>query len=200
MRVSIAGLSFFLLSCGLSCNGALAADPGVIHADIDPARFGGWQGAYVGVSGGYGWLKDVDYAFTPPLPDKGKDWNFGAYGGYLAQFGNIVAGAEAEASRLGIDYEFLSFITVERSYALKARLGYAFDRFLVSGHAGGVYAETNFMGLKDWGWEAGAGIDYALTDNVTVGAQYSHYDFSNFDGTQIDARIDLLRARLGYRF
>ncbi len=195
MRVSIAGLSFFLISCG----GAFAADPAAIDAGINPARFG-WQGAYAGISGGYAWLKDVDRSFTPPLPDKGKDWNVGLYGGYLAEFGSFVAGAEFEANRLDIDYEFLSFITIESSYVLKARAGYAFDRFLVSGHAGGVYATTNFMGLKDWGWEAGVGIDYALTDNLVAGVQYSHYGFNNFDGTQIDAKIDLVSARLTYKF
>ncbi len=195
MRASVTGLCILLASCGK----VLAADPTVINADIDPARFS-WQGAYVGVTAGYGWLKDIDYGFTPPLPDKGRNWNIGAYGGYLAQFGNFVAGAEFEANRLDIDYEFLSFITVENAYVVKARAGYAFDRFLVTGHAGGVYATTNFMGLKDWGWEAGAGIDYALTDNVTVGAQYSHYGFNNFDGTEIDAKIDLVSARVGYKF
>jgi len=195
MRASITGLGILLVVCGK----AFAADPAVVNADVDPARFS-WQGAYIGAAGGYAWLKDVDNSFTPPLPDKGSNWNVGAYGGYLAQFGNFVAGAEVEANRLNIDYEFLNFITVERSYVVKARAGYAFDRFLVSGHAGAVYAETNFMGLKDWGWEAGAGIDYALTDNVTIGAQYSHYGFNNFDGTEIDAKIDLVSARLGYKF
>lgn len=195
MRASTIGLGILLISCG----GAFAADPAVIGSDINPARFG-WQGAYLGVSGGYAWLKDVDNSFTPPLPDRGEDWNVGVYGGYLAQFGNFVAGAEVEANRLNIDYEFLSFITVKSSYVVKARAGYAFDRFLVSGHAGGVYATTNFMGLKDWGWEAGAAIDYALTDNVTLGAQYSHYGFNDFDGTAIDAKIDLVSARLGYKF
>lgn len=196
MRASGTGLCILLMSC----SNLLAADPAVIDANIDSARFGGWQGAYVGISGGYGWLKDVDNAFTPPLPDKGKDWNFGVHAGYLAQWGNFVAGAEFEATRLDIDYEFLSFITVENSYVVKARAGYAFDRFLVSGHAGGVYATTNFMGLKSWGWAAGGGVDYALTDNVIVGAQYTHYGFDDFDGTEIDAKIDLLSARLGYKF
>ncbi len=195
MRASVTGICMLLMSCGR----VLAADPTIINADIDPARFS-WQGAYAGVSGGYSWLKDVDNSFTPPLPDKGENWNIGVYGGYLAQFGNFVAGAEFEANRLDIDYEFLSFITVENSYVAKARAGFAFDRFLVSGHVGGVYATTNFMGLKDWGWEAGAGIDYALTDNVVLGAQYSHYDFDDFDGTEIDARIDLVSARLAYKF
>lgn len=197
MRKSIACLTILLLSCG----NVLAADPAVIPSpDVNPARFFSWQGAYVGVAGGYGWLKDVDNSFTPPLHDQGKDWTFGGYGGYLAQFGDFVAGAEFEANRLDITYENFDFITIDNSYVVKARLGYAVDRFLLTGHAGGVYATTNFMGLKDWGWEAGVGVDYAVTDNVIVGAQYAHYGFNNFDGTQIDAKIDLVSARVGYKF
>ncbi|MGE0279333.1 MAG: outer membrane protein [Rhizobiaceae bacterium] len=179
---------------------AFAADPTVIAADtVDPARFG-WDGAYAGLSIGYAWLKDTDDAFNPPLEDQGDDWNVGGHAGYLMQFGGLVVGAEVEATRLDIKYENFNFITVENSYALKGRAGYAIDRFLLSGHAGGVYATTNFMGLKDWGWTAGAGLDYAFTDNITVGAQYSHFAFDDFDGTLIDAKVDTVNARFGYKF
>lgn len=179
------------------------APPVAVSPDIDPARFG-WGGAYVGVSAGYAWLKDVDYAPAPGLPnplyDQGEDWVFGAHAGYLHQFGPVLLGAEVEAMRLDIDYEFFNFITVEDAVSAKARGGVAWDRLLLSAHAGGVYARTNFMGLKDWGWTAGAGVDYAITDHITLGAQYSHYEFTEFDGTRIDATIDLVTARFGYKF
>lgn len=171
--------------------------------DINPERFG-WTGVYAGLSAGYGWLKDVDYAppppFVGPLHDKGEDWVFGGHAGYLYQFGNFVVGGEAEAMKLDITYEGFNFITIDYSAALKARAGVAWDRFLFSGHAGAVYASTNFNDLADWGWTAGANVDYALTDNWTVGAQYTHYDFTKFDGTQIDASINLVTARMGVKF
>lgn len=189
-------IAFCLPLLLVACGHAFAADPTV---GVDPARFG-WQGAYVGIAGGYTWLKDVDNSFSPPIRDKGQDWLVGAYAGYLAQFGNFVVGGEAEANRLGVTYDLFNFITVENSYVVKARAGYAFDRFLVTGHAGGAYITTNFMGLKDWGWEAGAGVDYAVTDHLTVGAQYSHYGFTKFDGTLLDAHTDMLSGRVGYKF
>ena len=184
MRIPAIALAVMLLGCGA----AAAADPAVeITPDIDQARYG-WTGFYVGGSAGYGWLEDVDYApppgFPNPLYDQGDDYVFGGHAGYLYQYGNFVVGAEAEAIKLDITYDGFTFITFDNSYALKARAGYAFDRFLVSGHAGAVYAETNFNGLKDWGWAAGANIDYALTDNIIVGAQYTHYNFTEFDGTR----------------
>lgn len=185
--------------------GAMAADEVIeAPAEVDAARFS-WTGPYAGLSVGYAWLKDVDYA--PPAPlvgpfyDQGEDWNVGGYVGILYQFSNnLVVGAEIEATRLDIDYEALSFITVEHAITPKLRVGYAYDRFLVSGNIGGVYAKTNFAGLADWGLAAGIGVDYALTDNITAGLQYSHYRFEEFDGTQIDARINAIAARVGYKF
>lgn len=194
MRALIAGL-LLLASAGA----AAAADVQEPYPDVEPARFG-WDGAYVGGSIGYAWLDDIDYQFTPPLPDKGEDVIFGLHAGYNWQLGNLVFGAEVEAQRLDITYEFLDFITIDNAFAAKARAGYAFDRYLVTAHGGGVYATTNYMGLKDWGWTAGAGIDYAFTDNITLGAQYNHYEFKEFDGTQIDATIDLVTARVGLKF
>ncbi|HTV68167.1 MAG TPA: outer membrane beta-barrel protein [Rhizobiaceae bacterium] len=195
MRTVIAGLVFLL-----SSNAAvLAADPEIITApDINAARFG-WGGFYAGASLGYAWLNDVDYQFPVPLEDRGEDWVFGGHVGYMHGFGNFVAGAEFEATRLDIDYEVFNFITVENSYTVKARAGYAIDRFLISGHVGGTYATTN-VGLADWGWTAGAGLDYAITDNITVGAQYTHHGFKSFDGTMIDATLDVVTARVGLKF
>lgn len=189
-----------LFSASLLGSAGLATAADAIEApEIDQARFG-WDGAYVGGSLGYGWLKDVDGQFTPPLHDKGEDYTFGAHAGYLFGMGNFVAGAEVEATKLGITYEGFNFITVENAYTVRARAGYAIDRFLVSADIGAAYLTTNFMDLKDWGWTAGAGIDYALTNNFTVGTHYSRYEFNEFDGTQIDGSVDQLTARVGYKF
>jgi outer membrane immunogenic protein len=190
-----------LASLAIGQGSALAADR--LDPDIAPERFG-WTGFYVGASAGYGWLEDVDYAPPPGLPsplyDEGKDWVFGGHAGYLHQFGDFVVGAEAEVMRLDIAYDFFDFITIDYAAAVKGRIGYAWDRTLFTAHGGAVYASTNFNDLADWGWVAGAGIDYALTDTLTIGAQYSHYDFKEFDGTRIDATIDLLTARVGVKF
>ena len=139
-------------------NSAFAADPDVITApDVDPARFG-WTGGYMGMSAGYGWLKDVDRQFVPALHDEGQDWVFGAHLGYLLGYGNFVGGAEVEATRLDIDYELFNFITVKNAYAFKARAGVSWDRFLFTGHGGTVFTDTN-VNLKDWGWTYGDDVD-----------------------------------------
>lgn len=195
MRKALACFAFLV-----AAGSASAADFDIIEApEIDAARFG-WTGAYLGVSGGYGWLNDVDRSFVPPFADEGDDWVFGAHVGYLHQFGSFVVGAEVEYSYLDIRFERAPItIYAEDAVALKLRGGYDFGDFLVSAHGGAVYATTNIL-LQDWGWTLGANIDYALTENIVVGAQYTHFDFTEFDGTLIDARLDMLTARIGYKF
>lgn len=202
MRIWIAGI-FTLALAGF----AHAADP-ERFSPVSPAQFD-WSGFYVGASAGYGWLEDVDYAPPPPIPapfyDEGDDGIFGAHIGYLHQFGSFVAGLEAEATRLDIRYENFDFVTVDNAYAFKARAGAAFDRILLTGHVGAVYVTTNFeppafTDLEDWGKVAGVGVDFAITDHLVAGVSYDHMWFEEFDGTRIDAELDLLRARLSFKF
>lgn len=178
---------------------ALAADlPEAPSPDINPARFG-WSGLYAGASVGYGWLSDADHQFVPALEDGGEDWNIGGHVGYQQQFGSFVVGAEGEAQALDINYDTFSFIKVNNAYTVKGRAGVAWDRLLFTGHFGGTYLTTNIK-LEDWGWVAGGGIDYAVTDNVILGVQYSHHWFDKFDGTLIDGTLDVLSARASYKF
>ncbi|MEJ6782627.1 outer membrane protein [Aminobacter sp. Piv2-1] len=175
----------------LSSSAGEAADFGT-RGEVD------WSAPYIGISAGYGWLRDVDRSFTPPLRSSGDDVVFGAHAGYLHQFGSFVLGGEAEYMRLDINFEGFP-IDVEDAYAAKARIGFAFDRLLLSGHAGATYITTN-IGLEDWGWVAGAGADYLLSDNLTAGVSWDHMQFDRFDGTQIDGQIDLVKARVDFRF
>lgn len=201
MRKIAMGMTGLLLACGA----AVAADDiQVIEADgVNPERFG-WTGVYGGVTGGYGWLKDVDRAFTPPMRASGEDWIFGAHAGYLHEIGRFVVGAEAEALKLDIQFDGLP-VWASEAYTLKARGGMAFDRFLFTGHIGATYVTTSssialYDGLADWALTYGAGFDYAITDNLTAGLSYSHMTSDRYDGTQIYADIDTVTARIGYKF
>ncbi|MFG1418970.1 outer membrane beta-barrel protein [Xanthobacter sp. V0B-10] len=70
------------------------------------------------------------------------------------------------------------------------RLGYAFDRTLVYARGGfawdrqrDLFNNYNFVGqiLRDnstnTGWTLGAGVEYALLPNLSVGLEYKHLDF-----------------------
>ncbi len=201
MRKFAMGIAGLFLACGA----AVAADDiQIIEADgVNPERFG-WTGVYGGVTGGYGWLKDIDRAFTPPMRASGEDWILGAHVGYLHEFGRFVVGAEAEALNLDIQFDGLP-VWASEAYTLKARGGVALDRFLFTGHIGASYVNTTstiflYDGLADWALTYGAGLDYAITDNVIAGVSYSHMTSDRYDNTQIYADIDTFTARIGYKF
>ena len=69
---------------------------------------------------------------------------------------------------------------------LRARIGYAADRVLVYGTAGGAYgnlqfntAGTSFQSVNKAGWTAGAGVETALADNWTARIEYLFVDLQN---------------------
>ena len=69
---------------------------------------------------------------------------------------------------------------------LRARFGYAWDRVLVYGTAGGAGAnvETALTGLPfqnnpEFGWTAGAGVEVALAEHWTFKVEYLFVDLSN---------------------
>ncbi|HEY4141352.1 MAG TPA: outer membrane protein [Pseudolabrys sp.] len=117
---------------------------------------------------------------------------------------------------------------------LRARLGYTpADRLLVyatGGLAGGHASATADLTTDDgcagicfngstsktmWGWAAGAGVEYAVTGNWSVKAEYLHYDlgtlntvgppqvlpavFGNLDGS-VKINGNIVRAGLNYKF
>jgi outer membrane immunogenic protein len=71
------------------------------------------------------------------------------------------------------------------------RLGYAFDRVLVYAIGGGVWADvTNFTapgGASDsftasrWGWQLGAGIEYAIDPQWSVRIEYRYTELGTYN-------------------
>lgn len=80
-------------------------------------------------------------------------------------------------------------VDIDYSGALRARLGYAFDRFLPYVAGGLAVARADFFydhsaddaSFSDtiWGWTIGAGVEYAATNNLIVRAEYRFSDFGN---------------------
>lgn len=76
--------------------------------------------------------------------------------------------------------------------SVRGRLGVAFDRVLVYGTGGFSYAKIKntytYVPLSisepiedvRTGWNIGAGVDYALTDNLILGLEYRYTEFEQF--------------------
>jgi outer membrane immunogenic protein len=186
-------------------------------------------------------------------------WMGGAQIGFNWQFGAFVAGVEADISGTDIGSESSAFfpgrnlnlpnndpdrvgprvtaLNREMDWlgTVRARVGFAFDRWMIFGTGGFAFGETslsgsivrtNAAGLPNFGdernvfgsdsdtqtgWAAGAGVEYALTNNFTVKAEWIHYDLgdqnvrlSNPSGDFADFRVenagDIVRLGLNYKF
>ena len=70
----------------------------------------------------------------------------------------------------------------------RARVGYAADRVLFFGTAGGAFAnmQTTYSGVQSSttkaGWTAGAGVEWAFADNWTAKVEYLYIDLGTFNG------------------
>jgi outer membrane immunogenic protein len=158
-----------------------------------------WSGFYLGTQFGWGWSDQHVEDIT------GLDGEVGLNGGFFGpvlgiqkQWNNFVLGAEVEANWSDIDGQDSlpgapgrTFGGIEVFGSAGARIGYAWNRFLIFATAGLSGAETaneERIGPSrsddhdaSFGWMAGAGIDYGVTDNLVLGILYRHYDFGEFD-------------------
>lgn len=197
------------------------------------AQAGGynWSGLYLGAHGGFAW-SDFDYpgtnpyvappgacknAFGPgqdcgsPRPDL-KGGLVGGQIGYNLQIHQIVIGAEADISFTNMeetvrDGNYLTQThTIDRLGSVRARLGYAFDRFLPYGTVGWGWADASLgeacpgdaaavqFGIcrpaanggfgsydksqdkTESGWVYGGGVEMAIADNWTLRGEYLRFD------------------------
>lgn len=211
------------LSLSLLASSAFAAD--AIIAEAAPVF--SWTGGYIGLQAGYAWGSgNIDQIGGPGFVDTDPDGFLGGvYGGYNYQMSNnIVIGAELDVVYANVDGSGEIFTApgvpsgfdateeLNWSGAARLRLGYAVDRFLpyiaggvafgdvdVSSNAGGPSFGDTFTG-----WTIGAGVDYAMTDNLLLRAEYRYTDFGteSFGGINADVDLTTNEVRLGiaYKF
>ena len=167
-----------------------------------------WSGAYVGLSYGFA---SGDYSFTSaPIRDMDDRSLTQLFGGYQLQRGALVYGGEL-AFGSAQDTVVTDFTTsqVTDMIDLKGRVGYASADFLIYGVLGYTMSEfdddTTAAGEEYGigGINYGIGVDYAISDNFVIGAEYLIRDLSgdNPGGTN-SATIDFdtISVRAIYNF
>jgi outer membrane immunogenic protein len=147
-------------------------------AYIAPAAFS-WTGFYVGANAGYGF--SGKFEGTPA--DGGDGFTVGGQAGYNYQFNPIVVGIEGEIDYADIKDRFDGFKgDLNWRGSVTPRLGFAIDRFMPYIKGGFAFGDVEFSdpaGNDDQvltGWTVGGGAEYAVTDNVTVRAEYNYTD------------------------
>lgn len=197
---------------------AMAADLGVINV-AQPAAFDApaaydWTGFYAGLNAGYGWAAVQVGGLTF---NDGKGILGGAQVGFNYDFSGFVLGAEADFQLSDINYEQTVALGVTGRTAidnfgtLRARAGVSVDRFLPYITGGLAWANASIsasgggasVNVKDSyvGWTIGAGLEYAVTDNISVKGEYLYTDFGAADfGTGINLNLTSHVARVGVNY
>jgi outer membrane immunogenic protein len=220
----------------LGSTSALAADAvaeAPVEMPVEQAPIFTWTGAYVGAQAGYGWgdseLSTNIAGVGASLPFDPDGFLGGVHAGYNYQFSNdIVLGVEADIDYSdlsgdgtldigGIDTGIDGSSKLEWQGSVRARLGYAVDRWLpyvTGGVAFGKYKHdidfpdgTSFNDDDTYtGWTAGAGVEYAFTDNWTGRLEYRYTDFGDQDFSNAlgDYNVDLnthaVKVGISYKF
>jgi outer membrane immunogenic protein len=206
--------------------GAMAAMCGTAQAE-------NWSGPYVGGAIGSNtreteWT-DLDGDWVTPGDIASDDdvdaTSISAHVGYNWQFGNFVLGAQGGVSYMDLSETEVIFgdVAVDNSlsFAVDARLnaGYSFGAFLPYVTVGAALSDLEHSWAEEGdtsdSWADfsndtaliyGAGMDYALSPQWSVGAEYLIYEFgsevsTNPDSYRMDVETDVesLRLTVNYR-
>jgi outer membrane immunogenic protein len=198
--------------------GAASAADMAVKAPVykaPPVILSDWAGFYIGVEGGFGWADDrLDIHTGNNVKPRGG--LFGGYAGYNWQFGSTVIGVEGDfdgADIKAVDAGFFQHKTNELASA-RARLGYVVaPNLLAFGTAGAGWGHTKVTGtlsgvtagsLDQFGWVAGAGLEYKLWGPLIGRVEYLHYDFANkglvFGTDNLKETVDVLKGGVSYKF
>ena len=227
MRISAAAIALLL-----SSTAAFSAD--LAPAPVEPVApvvlpFS-WTGFYAGANVGYAFggrdtvgIHDPDF-----LGDIGKLTGKGFLGGlqagYNYQFDNIVVGIETDFQGAQIKDTVHGVVAGAPGRArsdikwygtLRPRIGYAYDRFLIYATGGLAYGNIDYKLSYDGasfsdsntkvGWTAGAGLEYAFTDNLSGRIEYQYVNFGSYTvrgsvTLHSMASLDFHAVRLGVNY
>lgn len=150
-----------------------------------------WTGFYAGLQYGKG---SGDLGNRGALADFGDYDGYGLHAGYQRDLGRFVLGGELDYNNVEHD----DFDGSADLWRLRARAGYDMGKFQPYVTLGA--ARLSGEDAKETGLTYGIGADFLLTDNFSAGLEYSHADFSDVDGTNIDLDADMVQIRASYRF
>ena len=179
-----------------------------------------WTGFYAGVEGGGGWGRiGLDASFVDDAKLSGVLG--GVQAGYNQQFGNWVVGVGADINAANIRGSMnwgAEIYSGKINYfgAIEGRGGYLLKPdLLIYGTFGGAFANVTAkvdaapLSFEDkqtmTGWTVGAGIEYAVTPNISTFVQYKHFGlgsttFTLDDPASIHLKFDVVKGGFNFKF
>ncbi|MHA3916150.1 outer membrane protein [Halovulum sp. GXIMD14793] len=160
-----------------------------------PVQAADWNGFYMGTQIGYG---SADVVGIPANFDGSVS---GVHVGYNRDFGKMVVGGE-------LDYNFGAInvapgVGFDQLAHFKVKAGYDGGRWLAYGTAGAAYTNlaVGANGLDGFGYVVGAGVDYQVTDHLTIGGEYNFNSFDSLGGEPAaSSDIHTFQARMSFHF
>ena len=209
---------------------AQAADLAVPPAPV-PAVPYTWSGLYIGLNAGYGSTRLAETAAGagPGLSGSASTTIGGGIGGFQLganyQTGAIVLGFEADfdgtMANKSLTIGGIASNTAQVPWigTLRARAGFAFDRWLLYATAGGAATQlvstvsvpavgSSSTTFTHGGWTAGGGLEVAVTESLSARVEYLYLDTGNIDVAQLGPpnvtvtgrmQSSLVRAGVNYR-
>jgi outer membrane immunogenic protein len=159
-----------------------------------------WSGIYAGGHAGVE-HSQIDWNFTAPatatepLDQSHLGFIGGVQGGVQWQWHRTVLGAEVSYSWDNIEDTTLSSLTpgtsltseVHNLLLVNGKVGYAYENFLAYAKGGWASGDVDFRSTvtatgalatsssgRENGWTAGIGVDYALTEHISIGVEYNY--------------------------
>ncbi|WP_245266084.1 outer membrane protein [Mesorhizobium sp. L103C119B0] len=203
MKTLLLGLSLSLIG-----SSAFAAD--AVLEEVTPVF--SWTGGYIGLQAGYarsdGNIRQRSgRGFVETDPD---GFLGGLYAGYSYQMpSNIVIGVELDVVYANVDGSGQIFaapgLPVPGGIAIE-ELNWS-GAYIAGGVAyGGIDTSSNTVsgsfGDTLTGWTIGAGLDYAMTDNLLLRAEYRYTDFGTeaLPNGKVDLKTNEVRFGIAYKF
>jgi outer membrane immunogenic protein len=183
-----------------------------------------WTGLYAGLNAGYAFGQFNDNNIAGHRFRKADGFVGGGQIGYNYQINQIVLGIEADAQLSQFDAK-ASPITGggygkgEVGYfgTVRGRLGYAMGRTMIYGTGGWAYGQAKVSTVPGVainalasdknnlsGYALGAGIEHALTNNITVRGEYMYVDLDKksyfLPNTKVGTDFSVVRLGANYKF
>ena len=193
----MAGVASLALVSGAQAADLLVNSPAPSYGGGFTSPSGGWDGAYIGGFVGYGWgtvsQADGDILFDGgAVDDVDLDgWTVGAtVGANFTVAPGFVLGAAGDIAWSGIGgYEPVEAVDYDINWtgSLRGRAGFdggAFMPYLTAGlaFAGATASDDGEDSTQmHFGWTAGAGVEVAATENISVDLQYRYSDYGKAD-------------------